>query len=135
MASIGSANRRLGMIQIDQNLRELSDSIVYLNINAGCNRYPTEFQTYAEAWKELFQSLAHLRGKLGEDRYMQMIDMAAQAKAHYDASYELGDFEVPDSPGFVESRYASWLMLDMEQVVKGKPPGAYPDELYRWSKG
>jgi hypothetical protein len=123
------------MIKIAQSLRELSDSIVYLNINAGCNRYPTEFQTYAEGWSSLNQSLVHLRGKLGEDRYAQLIDMAAQAKAHYDASYELGDFEVPARPGFVESNHGSWLMQDMEQLVKGKPPGAYPEELYRWPRG
>jgi hypothetical protein len=127
------------MIIIAQNLRELTDSIVYLCMNCnGCD-YPTEFQTYDEAWDSLRQSLDHLRGKLGLARHAQLIGMAAQAKIHYDTGYAKGPepgFRPPlGEPGSEEIKLGSWLTQDMEQVVKGKPPYAYPEELYRWPRG
>lgn len=112
------------MIIISKTLRDLQSEIVYLNLNAGGGEYPTEFQTYEEAWESLHQSLKHLRGKLGDARYEQLVDMTAQAKAHYDAEAE------DEQQGFL----GSWLMQDIEQVVKGKPPFAYPEELYRWPR-
>ena len=41
------------MIIIAKSLHELSDSIVYLNLNCGGRHYPTEFQTYDEAWNRI----------------------------------------------------------------------------------
>lgn len=123
---------------IAQNLRELADSIVSLTTNCNASDYPTEFQTYDEAWDELRQSLEHLRGKLGEARYAQLVDMTAQAKAHYDDGYamgpELGVRPAPGTPGSEHIKHGSWLMQDMEQVVKGKAPFAYPEEMYRWPR-
>lgn len=112
------------MIKIAKTTGELADSAVYLRMNCNAKQYPTEFQTYDEGWEELSQSLDHLRGKLGEARHTQLVDMAAQAKAHYDA--EAGD----EHQGFL----GSWLMQDIEQIVRGKPPFAYPEELYRWPR-
>jgi hypothetical protein len=109
---------------IAQNLRELTDSVVYLTTNCNHSDYPTEFQTYDEGWASLSQSLDHLRGKLGEVRYAQLVEMVAQAKAHYDAEGQ------DKHQGFL----GSWLMQDIEQVVKDKPPFAYPHELYRWPR-
>ncbi len=110
------------MIVQMKNLGELADSIVYLNLSCSAHRYPTEFQTYDEAWEELRLNLDRLRKKLGDVRYAQLTEMAAQAKAHYDAETK------DEHQGFL----GSWLMQDIEQVVKGKPPFAYPEELYRW---
>lgn len=112
------------MIAVADNMRELADSIVYLRTNCNAKDYPTEFQSYEEGWRELRESLEHLRAKIGEVRYFQLVDMVRQAKAHYDAEPK------DDSQGFL----ASWLMQDIEQVVKGKPPFAYPEELYRWPR-
>jgi hypothetical protein len=122
------------MIKICQSLSELSDSVSYLNINCGGGNYPTEFQTYEEGWDSLFLSFDHLRKKLGEARYAQLVDMAKQAKAHYDAGYACGDYDDPKNPGFIEINHGSWLMQDVGQVVRGKPPHAYPKDMYRWSK-
>jgi hypothetical protein len=126
------------MIQIDQNLRELRESIVYISTNCNHADYPTEFQSYAEAWEELSQSIDYLQNKLGDARYMQLLDMAAQAKAHYDKAYAItgqpGVRPALDTPGFEEIKLGSWLMQDMEQIVRGKPPFAYPEDLYRWPK-
>lgn len=112
------------MIKIARTLGELSDSVVYLSINCNAKQYPTEFQTYGEGWESLDQSLDHLRTKLGQPRYAKLVEMAAQAKAHYDAEAQ------DEQQGFL----GSWLMQDIEQVVKGKPPFAYPEELYRWPR-
>lgn len=112
------------MIKVAKTLGELADSVVYLSINCNAKQYPTEFQTYDEGWESLSQSLDHLRGKMGQVRYAQLVEMAAQAKAHYDAEAE------DEHQGFL----GSWLMQDIEQVVKGKSPFAYPEELYRWPR-
>lgn len=112
------------MIVQMKNLGELADSIIYLRTNCNAKDYPTGFQIYDEAWEELRQNLDHLHKKLGDARYAQLIEMVAQAKAHYDAEAE------DEHQGFL----GSWLMQDIEQVVKGKPPFAYPEELYRWPR-
>jgi len=124
------------MIIIDQNLRELSDRIIYLTTNCNASDYPTKLQTYDEAWDSLRQSLDHLRGKLGDGRYSQLVEMAAQAKSHYDDGYAMGPEPgvrpKPGDPGSEHIKLGSWLMQDIEQIVKGKAPFAYPKELYRW---
>jgi hypothetical protein len=112
------------MILIAKSLSELVDSIVSLRTRCNHKNYPTEFQTYDEAWEELSLSLDHLRKKLGEDRYAQLVEMLAQAKAHYDAR------DADEHQSFL----GSWLMQDIEQVIKKKPPYAYPEELYRWQR-
>lgn len=112
------------MIRISKNINELVDSIVALCTYCNHKDYPTEFQTYEEAWEQRRLTLDHLRGKLGEDRYAQLVEMLAQAKAHYDAR----DADKP------QSFLGSWLMQDIEQVIKKKPPYAYPEELYRWPR-
>jgi len=103
------------MIFAAESLSDLADSIISkrMYINA------KDYQTYDEAWEELFLSFDHLRKKLGEDRYDQIVDMAKQAKLHYDTD---------------EIHWASWLMQDIEHFVRGKPPFAYPEEKYRWPK-
>lgn len=112
------------MILISKNLGELVDSVVSVRTNCNHRDFPNEFRTYDEAWEELRLSLDHLHGKLGEARYAQLIDMLAQAKAHYDAEGQ------DVHQGFL----GSWLMQDIEQVIKKKPPYAYPEELYHWPR-
>jgi hypothetical protein len=112
------------MIRISKTRGELADSVVYLSVHCNAKAYPTEFQTYNEGWESLSRSLDHMCDKLGEARYTQLVDMVAQAKAHYDAEAE------DEQQGFL----GSWLMQDIEQVVRGKPPFAYPEELYRWPR-
>ncbi len=107
------------MIKISKTLRELVDGLIYLQINCNNNSYPTEFQTYDEGWISLTRSLEYLHNKFGKARYAQLVDMSAQAKAHYEAG---------------EINLGSWLMQDMEQVSKRKKPFAYPLEIYRWPR-
>jgi hypothetical protein len=123
---------------IEQNLTELRRSVVYLRTNCNAADYPTEFQTYDQGWDSLRQSLDYLRPKLGQERYANLVSMVEQAKAHYDAAYaqfpmrgirlDIGD------AGFEDLKLGSFLMQDIEQMIKGKPPFSYPPELYRWSQ-
>jgi len=122
------------MIKIASSLLELSDSVSYLNINCGSGNYPTEFQTYDEGWDSLFQSLDHLRGKLGEARHAQLVEMANQAKAHYDAGNAEPGPRIARPDVIDEIKLGSWLMQDIGRVVRGKSPHAYPEELYRWPR-
>ncbi|MGE0178396.1 MAG: hypothetical protein AB7O91_01080 [Sphingomonas sp.] len=112
------------MIKVADSLSELADSVVYLRINCNAKQYPTEFQTYDEGWESLNQSLSRFRTTLSEARHAQLIDMAAQARAHFDAEAQ------DEHEGFL----GSWLMQDIEQVVRGKPPFAYPEDMYRWPR-
>jgi hypothetical protein len=109
------------VIRIAKTLGELADRVVAVSAYCNAKAYPSEFETYDEAWESLSRSLDHLRVKLGETRHAQLADMVAQAKAHYDAEAEHED----DGQG----KLGSFLMQDVEQVVKSKPPFAYPEEL------
>jgi len=123
------------MVTVQSSLSQLTDSIVYLGTNCNHFSYPTEFQTYDEAWESLFASLSNLRLKLGELRYAQLVEMGTQAKSHYRDAYDMNPSRVrlsSDTPGLNELKLGSWLLQDMGQVIKGKPPFAYPPELYRW---
>ena len=122
------------MIIIAQNLRELADSVVYLRTNCNHRDYPTEFQTYDEAWDSLRQSLNHLESKLGVARRAQLCEMTAQAKTHYDGAYGKSASVKSDDPDLEGIKLGSWLMQDIEFVVKGKSPFAYPEGLYRWPR-
>ncbi len=107
------------MILISKNLSELVDMIIGHRMHTNAKDYPTEYNTYDEAWEELFLSYEHLRKKLGETRYEQIVDMTKQARKHYDAD---------------EIKWGSFLMQDIEQLVRGKPPFAYPEDMYRWCR-
>lgn len=123
------------MILIDQNLRELRETAVYLRTNCNARAYPTEFQTYDEAWDELRQNIDHLKFKLGPERYSKLLKMLERAKAHYDAAEAeaVGDARIdPGEPGFENSKLGSWLMQDIGLIVDGKQPAVYPKALSSW---
>jgi hypothetical protein len=122
--SMGLRKKKPSIILIAQSLGELRDSVVSLCAYCNSKGYPNEFKTYDEAWEELHLSLDHLRGKLGKVRHGQLVEMATQAKAHYDAR------DTDEHQSFL----GSWLLQDIEQVIKRKPPYAYPEELYRWPR-
>mgnify|MGYP000636465149 CR=1 FL=1 len=101
-----------------RNLSELSDALSNIRSNVNSDAFPTKYQTYDEAWAELFINYDLLRSKLGL-LHEQIIDMTKQAKVHYETG---------------ERKLGSWLMQDIGEVVRGQPPFAYPEELYRWPK-
>lgn len=112
---------------IEKNRRDLSERIVAVSTRCNNKRYPTEYETYDEAWQNVFLSLGYLKKKLGEDLYCQLTDMVMQSKIHYENEMATGDFE--------ELRLGSFLMQDIEWLLKGKEPFSYPVDMYRWPRG
>ena len=112
------------MIIISDSLSDMAGSVVYLQMNCNSKDYPTEFDTYDEAWDELYLNYDHFRRKLGEERYSQLLEMTARAKALYDEGYAKGFVGFasngPQGSGFEEIKRASLLMQDIEQVIRGK---------------
>jgi hypothetical protein len=121
------------MLIVANSLRELTDNIVYLQTNCNHQDYPTEFQTYDEGWDSLRQSIDRMISRIGAHRAEQLRSMIERAKEHYDRGYEKGGSR-PGDPGFEEVKLGSLLLQDVEQVVRGKPPFAYPEHLYSWPR-
>jgi hypothetical protein len=64
-----------------------------------------------------------------------MLDMATQAKAHFEEGYAKGYVRKPGDtsvPGLEDVKLGSWLMQDMGELLRGRPQFAYPPELWRW---
>jgi len=135
------------MIALRKTLSQLSDQIVAVCTHSIEGDYPTEFRTYDEDWQNLYLSLDHLRNKLGGMRHAQLTEMAAQSRAHFDRAYAQAGWEIagharvgqhnrlkPGELGHSEIKLGAQLMQDMEQVVKGKPPYAYPEDRYPWQR-
>ena len=106
-------------IRTFKSLSEFKDAIISVSMRCNANDYPTEYHTYEEAWQEVFSNYDLLHKKLKVSVYEQVIDMTEQAKDHYDKD---------------ESRLGSWLVQDIAEVIRGKPPFAYPKKLYRWKR-
>jgi hypothetical protein len=110
---------------ISRNLSGLVDEIATVG-SYSPDVFPKLYVSYDVAWQSLFASLEHLQRKLGQDKYTQLVDMAQQAKAHFDKGRPAADED--------EIKLGCWLMLDMGHVVRNLPPYAYPEDLYRWPR-
>jgi hypothetical protein len=110
-----------------KTLSELIGQIISVCTYSIRNQFPPEFPPFDQSWDNLYLSLAFLKDKLGEKRYAQLVEMAAQAKEHFEAGHAPGgdDWEIT---------LGARLTQDMEQVVKGRAPFAYPRGLYRWPR-
>ena len=108
---------------IPKTTRDLCDriSVAMMEIPEGnFARSPISGEPYRDfdgAFYGLERGVLNLRKKLGDDRVDQILEMLAQAKAHY----EVG-----------EAKLGGALMEDTKMVVIGRRPWAYPMELYRW---
>lgn len=63
------------------------------------------------------RGVENLRGRFGDTKADQLLDMLKQAKAHYEAG---------------ENRLGGPLLQDTEMVVMDRQPWAYPKDRYRW---
>jgi hypothetical protein len=108
-----------------KSLSELADQIIGARTYSVDRNFPPELAPYEDSWDDLLENLEYLKEKLGADRYVQLVDMARQAKHHFDAGHVAGGINW-------EIKLGARLMQDMERLVGGKQPVAYPTELYRW---
>jgi hypothetical protein len=123
-------------ILIRKTVSELVDCIIGTQSRSVDDSRRFSFSlTYEEDWESLRQSIEHLRPKL-KGNADQLLDMMAQARAHFDAGRAegAGEDSREGDPGFEQLKLGSRLMQDMEGLVRGYPPLCYPEELYRWPR-
>lgn len=78
-----------------------------------------EHEDFDGIFYSMTRGVENLRKRFGDVKADQLLDMLAQAKAHYEA----GDIKLGGA-----------LMEDSKMVVIDRQPWAYPAELYRWRK-
>jgi hypothetical protein len=77
-----------------------------------------DFEDFDGAFFCLARGVENLRGRFGDTKANQLVEMLAQAKAHY----ESGD-----------NKLGGALLEDTKMVVMDRLPWAYPKALYRWA--
>jgi hypothetical protein len=120
------------MIVISQNLRELQCELVALRTYAIDDDWRPWYKDANEAYKNFALSLKHLRKKLGDAKYLKLINMMEIAGKHFEEGHAKGG--KVDEPGDDDIKRGSWLMQDMGQVIRNKPPFAYPHDEWRWGE-
>ncbi len=108
------------MIYVSPTRSRLIGQMVVVRTYAieGKDRFPDDMN-FEEGFESIRKSLEHLRRTLSDEVADQLLDMCAEAKSHFEAG---------------ETHLGAGLMQDMEQVVRGAPPFAYPPDLYRWPR-
>lgn len=117
---------------LSTTIKDLVGRIVGVQMDTSGCKYPRFGVTLEQDWQHLRMSIENMRKKLGVARTDQLLDMCAQAKSHFDAAYAQGGGVNLNDPGFEDSKLGTRLMQDMEWIVRGREPFAYPKELYRW---
>ena len=79
-----------------------------------------ESRDFDGAFYSASRGVENVRKRFGNALADQLLDMLAQAKAHYEAG---------------DNKLGGALMEDAKTLVMGRKPWAYPKELYRWSLG
>ena len=103
---------------IPKSRGQLRDAMVFTQVHA----YDHSFADWSGldldgAFYRLSRGVETLRGRLGDAKADQVLDMLHQAKAHFDGG---------------QGKLGSWLMQDTEEVIYDRRPFAYPKDLYRW---
>jgi len=138
---------------IPKTVRELTDVLGVAILSSPTRRFPSTifdgkpFFDFDGVFYSIGQGVENLRKKLGDAKADQLLDMLAQAKAHHEEGWRLtggrpppenkpGWWENKDAPtemtGWWQTRIGNALLQDMQMVVGGRQPWAYPKERYRW---
>jgi hypothetical protein len=103
---------------IPKTIGQLRDKIGATILRAPMRHFP---ESYGHDFDGIFCSLAcgveNLRARLADAKADYILDMLAQAKAHYEAG---------------ENQLGGALMQDTQMAVMDRKPWAYPKERYRW---
>src|SRR5579859_2114854 len=111
-----------------KNIRDLVGRIVWVRTNTTSYSYPRFGKSLEDAWKELRINIEGLRRQLGDARTDQVLDMCSHAQQHFRDAYEKSPerSSKPGMAGFEDLKLGSNLMQDVEWVVRGREPFAYP---------
>ncbi|MGB6030290.1 MAG: hypothetical protein WBG22_11090 [Rhodanobacter sp.] len=104
---------------LPRSARDLADVIAVTMLYAPRRQFP-HYMDFDGAFYGAATGVERLRKRFGDAMANQLLDMLAQAKAHYEAG---------------DNRLGGALMEDTKTLVRGRQPWAYPKELYRWSLG
>lgn len=121
------------MMIIRETLRQLENQLVGLRTYAIRNEWRPWYKDADEAYENLELSLKHLRRKLGDKKYLKLLNMMETARAHFEAGHANGP-RIPHPDIIDDVKLGSWLMQDMGQVMRDKPPFAYPHDKWRWGE-
>lgn len=77
-----------------------------------------DYEDFDGVFYSMFKCVENLRKRFGDVKADQILEMLAQAKAHYEAG---------------ENKLGGELMEDTKMVIMKRQPWAYPKELYRWA--
>ena len=116
---------RLVKATIPQTTRDLLDriSVAMMELpGRNFSRSPVTGEPYRDfdgTFHGLERGVENLRRKLGEAKADQVLEMLAQAKAHYEAG---------------DNKLGGALLEDARMVIRKRQPWAYPEPLYRWPR-
>jgi hypothetical protein len=96
----------------------LHDRLVWVSAHAQTRSFPDYSDDFEGSFFSLERGVENLRKRFGDELADQAIDMIRQAKAHYEANDGLG----------------TRLIQDVEEIIRNRPPFAYPKRLYRWPR-
>jgi len=105
-----------------ETLSQLSDQLSALRLYATEGDFAPWYEGAEEAYDHFRRSMAHLCGKLGENKYLKLCEMLEQARKHIEAG------------GIDNIKLGSWLMQDMSEVIRNGAPFAYPPDMWRWGE-
>jgi hypothetical protein len=111
--------------------RDWLDAAVFVRAHAPDGVFPAwSGLDFDGAFQRLILGLDNLRRGLGEELYAQLQDMLQQSIAHFDEGFARGGIKT--EAGLDALKLGSWLMQDIDEVLSGDEPFAYPKALYRW---
>jgi hypothetical protein len=124
------------MIIIRETLRQLENQLIGLCTYAIDDDWRPWYKDADEAYENFALSLKHLRKKLGDAKYLKLLNMMETARKHFEEGHAKGYVKRggPDTPGHADIKRGAGLMQDMEQVIRNKPPFAYPHDEWRWGE-
>lgn len=97
---------------------QLRDRMSDTMLRAPRRQFPETYD-FDGTFYSMTRGVENLRKRFGDAKADQLLDMLAQAKAHYEADH---------------NRLGGALMEDATMVVTDRKPWAYPEELYRWRR-
>lgn len=101
---------------IPKTAGQLRDRIGDTILRAPQRQFPDSYD-FDGTFYSMQLGVENLRKRFGDHKADQLLEMLAQAKAHYEAG---------------ENKLGGPLLQDAEMVIMGRQPWAYPKELYRW---
>lgn len=138
---------------IPKTSRQLKDQISVAILWAPTRKFPSSiidgrpYYNFEGIFYSMQRGIENLRERFSDAKADQLLDMLLQAKAHHEEGWRLTGGKSPpkgrprwweskdaptEMPGWWQTRLGNALLQDMQMVIMGRQPWAYPKELYRW---